>query len=43
MDETRGERREKKQQAKRKMKVHNAARWAVIQQLQQKRAQKKQS
>jgi hypothetical protein len=40
--ETRGERREKKQQSKKKMKVHNAARWTVIQQLQQKRAKKNQ-
>ncbi len=36
--DTRGQRREKKLQSKKKMKVHNAARWKVIQELQQKRA-----
>ncbi len=36
--ETRSERRQKKKQASQKMKVHNVARWKVIQELQQKRA-----
>ena len=38
--ETKGERRQKKEAAKRKMKVHNVARWKAIQEAQQKRAKK---
>ncbi len=41
MDETKSEKREAKQRAARKMRVHNAARWQQVQQLQAKRAEKK--